>query len=92
MRSLARFALCLLVALALCLVGCRKNSPPTMPLTPNPAPAVGASALEMERYQLEEEKRSLSTKYGDNLDRIQQITTRLIQINIEISRQANSPK
>lgn len=92
MKPFAKFALCLLMALALCLAGCRKNSPPVMPLTPNPAPAAEASALEMERYQLEEEKRSLSTKYSDNLDRIQQITTRLIQINIEISRQANSPK
>ncbi len=40
-------------------------------------------------YQLEEEKRSLSEKYSDHVDRIQQINSRLIQINIELQRQAN---
>jgi hypothetical protein len=90
MKPFAKFALCLLVAMVLCLAGCNKKSPPQMPLVPNPAPAVGASAQEMERYQLEEEKRSLAEKYGDNIDRIQQINARLIQLNIDISRQTNS--
>ena len=60
-----------------------------MPQFTSPAPGAGASAEEVERYQLEQEKTALSDKYGDNIDRIKQINDRLIELNIKISRQAN---
>ena len=81
---------CLLLAVFAFLPGCKSTSPPPPPMPQlTPMPGSGASALEMERYQLEEEKRSLSEKYSDHVDRIQQINSRLIQINIELQRQAN---
>jgi|GEM_PF-1978460 len=81
---------CLVLAALFVMPGCNtKGTPPAMPQIANPVPAEGASPLEVERYQLEEEKRSLSEKYADHVDRIQQINTRLIQINIELHRQAN---
>jgi len=90
MRRLAIVLLCLLAAALPMGAGCvKKATPPPMPQAPNPAPAPGASAQEVERYQLEEEKRSLTDKYADNIARIQQINARLIQLNIEINRQAN---
>ncbi|MYL83043.1 hypothetical protein GTA51_07820 [Desulfovibrio aerotolerans] len=68
-------------------VGCKKNStPPAMPQITYPAPT---SPLEVERNQLEEEKRSLSEDYSENIDSIQRINARLIQINIELHRQTN---
>lgn len=70
--------------------GCTsKAAPPAMPQVENPTPGPGATAQEVERYQLEEEKRALSDKYGENIARIQEINSRLIQLNIEINRQAN---
>jgi hypothetical protein len=90
MKLRALLLVCLLLAVATVLGGCNKKSkPPAMPQYASPAPTTGASPQEVERYQLEEEKRALSEKYGDNIDRIQQINARLIQLNIEISRQAN---
>lgn len=78
----------LLVALAA--PGCKKTAtPPPMPQHESPMPAAGASPLETERYQLEEEKRTLSEDYSENIDRIQRINARLIQINIELQRQTN---
>uniref|UniRef100_I2Q0P7 Uncharacterized protein n=1 Tax=Desulfovibrio sp. U5L TaxID=596152 RepID=I2Q0P7_9BACT len=90
MRRLALGLVCLL-GLALPFgAGCvKKATPPPMPQAENPVPGPGASAQEVERYQLEEEKRSLTDKYGENIGRIQQINARLIQLNIEINRQAN---
>lgn len=64
---------------------------PPMPEVPNPPPAAGASALEVERYQLIEQKRALSQNYGANIDRIKQINNRLIEINLELRRQGNRP-
>lgn len=90
MKFLAPVVCCLFVASLSCLFSCHsKGKAPTMPQISSPAPGPGASPQELERYQLEEEKRSLSEKYGDNIDRIQQINSRLIQLNIEINRQAN---
>jgi len=67
-------------------VGCKKKStPPAMPQITYPAPT---SPQEVERNQLEEEKRSLSEDYSENIDRIQRINARLIQINIELHNQA----
>ncbi|MEA4856538.1 hypothetical protein [Solidesulfovibrio sp.] len=86
MKRLAFACLCLLVAV-LALAGCRqKVTPPPMPQVASPVPGPGASPLEVERHQLEEEKRGLTEQYGDNLARIQQINARLIEINIEINR------
>ena len=70
---------------------CGKVKAPPMPQLPNPPPAAGADALEVERYQLEEEKRSLADKYGDNITRIKQINTRLIEINIELNQRRGRP-
>ncbi|EHJ46617.1 hypothetical protein DFW101_0600 [Solidesulfovibrio carbinoliphilus subsp. oakridgensis] len=89
-RLLAIGLVCLLGAAMPFTVGCKKKTtPPPMPQAENPVPGPGASAQEVERYQLEEEKRSLTDKYGENIGRIQQINARLIQLNIEINRQAN---
>lgn len=65
---------------------CNTVKAPPMPQVPNPPPAAGASALEVERYQLQEEKRSLEGNYGDHLDRIKQINSRLIEINLELNQ------
>ncbi|WP_428559702.1 MAG: hypothetical protein ACP59X_14790 [Solidesulfovibrio sp. DCME] len=91
MKRNAIACLCLLfcAALGLC-AGCRaKATPPPMPQVTSPVPGPGASALEVERHQLEEEKRGLMEQYGDNLARIQQINARLIELNIEIHRRQN---
>jgi hypothetical protein len=61
-----------------------KAKPPPMPEVPNPPPPQGADALEVERYRLQEEKRSLAGSYGSNIDRIKEINARLIEINIEL--------
>jgi hypothetical protein len=90
MKRLAFACLCLLVASLALGTGCRqKATPPPMPQVANPMPGPGASPLEVERHQLEEEKRGLTEQYGDNLARIQRINARLIEINIEISRRQN---
>jgi hypothetical protein len=80
-----------LAAVALSLgAGCQKKAvPPAMPQVVSPVPGPGASAQEVERHQLEEEKRALMEQYGDNLARIQQINSRLIELNIQIERQKN---
>jgi hypothetical protein len=62
-----------------------------MPQLANPQPEAGADPLEVERYQLEEEKRTLTDKYGANIDRIKQINARLIEINIELGRRGGRP-
>lgn len=70
--------------------GCaKKATPPPMHALPNPQPGPGADALEVERYQLETEKRTLESSYGSNLDRIQQINARLIEINLELRRRTS---
>lgn len=79
----------LLLAAVAATAGCQTSQPPAMPRIENPAPAATASPLETERYQLEEEKRTLSEDYSENIDRIQRINARLIQINIELQRQTN---
>ena len=56
---------------------------------PTSQPGAGADALEVERYQLETEKRTLEDSYSSNIDRIQQINARLIEINLELRRRAN---
>jgi len=90
MNAQAQKVLSLLLIAFFIIPGCvKKSTPPPMPLTANPMPAAGATPLEMERYQLQEEKRALSEKYGDNIGRIQEINVRLIQINIDLQRQAN---
>lgn len=77
---------CLLLAVV-AVTGCKKKStPPAMPQIEHPAPT---NPLEAERNQLEEEKRTLSEDYSENIDRIQRINARLIQINIQLQRQAN---
>ena len=86
-----RYALALL-CLALPLLaapGCKKHAPPAMPQYDALEPGPGASPLESERYRLEQEKRTLSEDLSENLDRIQRINARLIQINIELQRQTN---
>jgi len=82
------------LAVAVTLLGgtaCGKVKVPPMPQVPNPPPAAGADALEVERYQLLEEKRALSENYGDNIDRIKQVNNRLIEINIELDRRGIRP-
>ena len=81
---------CLVLALAV-VPGCNKakNTAPAMPQYDALEPGPGANPLEIERYQLEQEKRTLSENLGDNLDRIQRINARIIQINIELQRQTN---
>lgn len=83
-------AMMLVALLLVAAPGCKKTTtPPPMPQHESPLPAVGASPLETERHQLEEEKRTLSQDYSENIDRIQRINARLIQINIELQRQTN---
>ncbi len=89
MGHFVRMLLCLLLAALLGAACSKKATPPAMPQVANPLPGPGAGALEMERYQLEEEKRTLSEKYADNIERIQAINARLIQINIELQRHIN---
>lgn len=92
MKRLVLALCCLLAASGPLLVsGCRHVSPPPMPDVPNPVPGPEAGSLEVERYQLQEEKRVLGQNYGDNIDRIQQINTRLIEINMELQRQGRRP-
>lgn len=91
MRRCTLALCCLLAVTAPLAAGCKNVTPPAMPQIANPEPGPGASAQEVERYQLEEEKRSLSENYGPNIDRIQQINARLIQLNLEIRRQTNQP-
>ena len=81
---------CLLLALTVA-PGCKKakSTAPAMPLYDALEPGPGANPLEIERYQLEQEKRTLSENLSDNLDRIQRINARIIQINIELQRQTN---
>jgi hypothetical protein len=74
----------LLAATLLPAAACVKATPPPMPEIPNPQPGPGADALEVEHYQLEQEKRTLGAKYGPNIDRIKQINSRLIEINLEL--------
>ncbi|MFP5258339.1 MAG: hypothetical protein ACLGQH_04880 [Acidobacteriota bacterium] len=86
MTQRAMILACLLLAV-LAAAGCKKKStPPAMPQITYPAPT---NPLEAERNQLEEEKRTLSEDYSENIDRIQRINARLIQINIELRRQTN---
>ena len=88
MRRYAIACACLVLLALVSGAGCRKQAvPPTMPQTMSPVPGPGASAEEVERYQLEEEKHALMEQYGDNLARIQQINARLIELNIAINRQ-----
>lgn len=89
MRSLATLVLCLLLPCAMLgSTGCRRTTPPPpMPQVANPVPGPTADPLEVERYQLIEEKQTLEAQYGDNLARIQAINARLIQINIELQQQ-----
>ena len=85
----ASLRLCLsgLLAVAiLAMAACNTVKAPPMPQVPNPPPAPEADALEVERYQLTEEKRALEAQYGDHIDRIKQINARLIEINIELHR------
>jgi len=90
MKFAAKLTVCLLLAAMPCLPGCvKKSKPPTMSQFASPPPGADASAEEVERYQLEQEKRSLSEKYGDNIDRIKQINDRLIELNIKINLQTN---
>lgn len=92
MKRVCTIMCCLLAALLPLGAGCNKKSTtPTIPQVANPVPGPGASPLEVERYQLEEEKRSLTSNYAENIDRIQQINARLIQLNIAITRQTNHP-
>jgi hypothetical protein len=82
--------LAVLLLVAVAAPGCKtKSTPPPMPQQDHLAPVPGSSPLETERYQLEEEKRTLSADYSENIDRIQRINARLIQINIELQRQTN---
>jgi hypothetical protein len=87
-RTLALACLLLAVLVA---SGCKKtkSAPPAMPGYDTLDPGPGATPLEAERYRLEEEKRSLSENFSDNIDRIQRINARIIQINIELQRQNN---
>ncbi|MHC1789453.1 hypothetical protein [Solidesulfovibrio sp.] len=89
MKPRALLPACLLLAAVAATPGCQTQTPPAMPQIGNPLPATGASPLETERYQLEEEKRVLYEDYSENIDRIQRINARLIQINIELQRQTN---
>lgn len=87
-----RVAGLLLVAWVLLLTACAATvTPPPMPELPNPQPSAGADALEVERYRLEEEKRGLAGRYGQNVDRIKQINARIIEINIELRQRGNRP-
>lgn len=81
---------CLALALAVA-PGCNKSksTAQAMPQYDALEPGPGANPLEIERYQLEQEKRTLSENLSDNLDRIQRINARIIQINIELQRQTN---
>jgi predicted component of type VI protein secretion system len=86
------FAGLAMAALFLVVVACHSSvKAPPMPQVPNPPPAAGASALEVERYQLVKEKQALESSYGDNLGRIKQINTRLIEINIELNQHGSHP-
>lgn len=90
MKFAAKLTVCLLLAAMPGLPGCvKKSKPPTMSQFASPTPGAEASAEEVERYQLEQEKRSLSEKYGDNIDRIKQINDRLIELNIKLNLQTN---
>ena len=81
----------LLLAVMLVLAACAaKSTPPPMHALPNPQPGAGADSLEVERYQLETEKRTLEGSYSNNIDWIQQINARLIEINLELRRRAGS--
>lgn len=93
MNTLRRWFVNLAVAaLFLIVVACHSTvKAPPMPQVPNPPPAAGASALEVERYQLVEEKQALESNYGDNLGRIKQINARLIEINIELNQHGRHP-
>lgn len=88
MRTLVGLLLAVLLAVG---IGCSKVKAPPMPEVPNPAPAADADPLQVERYQLLEEKRVLDDKYGDNIERIKQINNRLIEINLELSRRGIHP-
>jgi hypothetical protein len=81
----------LIMASLLLVTACTRVKAPPMPQVPNPPPAAGASALEVERYQLREEKRILESNYGDHIERIKQINTRLIEINIELNQPGSQP-
>ncbi len=90
MRRQTLVCCCLLALGLLSGPGCAKKvTPPAMPEHVSPAPGPTASPQEIERHQLEQEKSALEEKYGDNLDRIQEINARLIELNIEIRRQSN---
>lgn len=86
-RSLL-FRLLAVAALPFAAACVQKTTPPPMHALPNPKPGPGADALEVERYRLETEKRSLEISYGSNVSRIQQINARLIEINLELRRRA----
>ena len=81
---------CMVLALA-AVTGCKKSkcTAPALTLYDSLEPAPGANPLELEQFRLEREKRTLSEHFSENLDRIQRINARLIQINIELQRQNN---
>ena len=86
-----RLAGVLVVVSLVTVVGCSKVKAPPMPKVPNPVPAADADPLQVERYQLLQEKQALDEKYGDNIERIKQINNRLIEINLELRRQGINP-
>lgn len=89
----ARAALqALFIASALLLPGCQaqKTAPPPQAQSAQPQAVRRPATIEEEKAMLEAEKQELVGDYSENLDRIQQINARIIEINILLSQGARS--
>ncbi len=90
MQRLARYlaqapATGVLIALLLCplaVCGCQAHK--TAPAQPAAVQPARPATLEEERAMLEQEKQELVGNYSENLERIQQINARIIDINIHL--------
>ena len=90
LRGLALLALAFALATAVLCLGCRTtgSSRTLDAAAPQAVSAHAPKTLEEERRRREDEKKELVKDYSDNLDRIQEINARLIEINITLGQQA----
>lgn len=82
----------LVVSSAFFLPGCQaqKTAPPPQAQAVQPQAVRRPATIEEEKAMLEAEKQELVGNYSENLDRIQQINARIIEINILLSQGARS--
>jgi len=89
-RPLRAALLILCVSSAFFLPGCQAPKAPPPEQAVQPQAVRRPATIEEEKAMLEAEKQELVGNYSENLDRIQQINARIIEINILLSQGARS--